>query len=271
MKKYISIGLALTLVCALLAGCGTTSTTTTAGSTNTINNDTEIVENTTIDTSTTEVVPPTEVFSLAGEIVELGDSTIIVKRLAYTTEEEAQNFITIKYDYSKLNLSIGNIVKAAYKSESETNEVTDVIDITLVANNLEEFENPPSVSEIKSKEWGIQMTVENVTPSGLTLVCNQTGGENIVELNTSSFYNVQVLKDGNYVDVNYILEPNDIAWTSEAYIVALNDTTTWDINWETLYGKLPVGQYRIAKEIINFKGVGQNDEAYIFVDFEITE
>ena len=115
------------------------------------------------------------------------------------------------------------------------------------------------------------MTAGNVTPSGLTLICNQEGGENVVELNTGSFYKLEVLKDDVYCNVDYVLEPNDIAWTSESYIVALNDTTTWDINWEWLYGKLPVGQYRIAKEIINFKGPGNADKEYIFVEFEITE
>ena len=289
MKKYISIGLALTLVCALLVGCGTTNTITSSTDTvNTVNNDTEIIENTSVDTSSTEVAPCFDVFSLAGEIVELGDSTIVVKRIT-TATEDIQNNVIIKYDYSKLNLVVGNIIKVAYTDKSEINEITSIIDVTFVADNLEEFESPltdsekneitsiidvtfvAENSEKKAREWGIQMTAGNVTPSGLTLICNQEGGENVVELNTGSFYKLEVLKDDVYCNVDYVLEPNDIAWTSESYIVALNDTTTWDINWEWLYGKLPAGQYRIVKEIINFKGPGNADEEYIFVEFEITE
>ena len=99
MKKYISIGLALTLVCALLAGCGTTNTITSSIDTvNTVNNDTEIIENTSVDTSSTEVAYSFDVFSLAGEIVELGDSTIVVKRITTATEveEDIQNNMIIK-------------------------------------------------------------------------------------------------------------------------------------------------------------------------------
>ena len=265
MKKYISIGLALTLVCALLAGCGNTTTST--NSSNTVNNDTEIVENT--NTSTSEVAPPAEVFTLAGEVVELGDGSIVIKRLS--TEEDSQNNVTIKYDYSDLTLAVGNIIKVAYTEESESNEITGIIEVTFVAEDLKTFENPDSEAETKVKEWGIEMTAENVTSSGLTLVCNQAGGENLAELNVSSFYNVQVLKDGNYIDAKYILDPSEVAWDSMAHIITLNGETKWDINWEHLYGKLPVGEYRISKEITNFKGPNESEKEYIFVNFEITE
>jgi len=36
-------------------------------------------------------------------------------------------------------------------------------------------------------DWGITLTAENVTPSGLTLVSEQSGGENIAQLETGEY------------------------------------------------------------------------------------
>jgi hypothetical protein len=123
----------------------------------------------------------------------------------------------------------------------------------------------------RQEDWGITLEAENVTPSGLTIICNQSGGENISELNTGSFYIIQQLEETGYVNIEYLPQEYDVAWTSEAWIIPLNNTIIWDVNWEWLYGKLPVGEYRIGKEIMNFRGPGDFDKEMIYAHFEITE
>ena len=121
------------------------------------------------------------------------------------------------------------------------------------------------------EQWGITLEAQNVTPSGLTIACHQLGGTDIFELSTGSFYTIQKLEDNGFVNVEYLPHKYDIGWTSEAYIINKDSTTTWDINWEWLYGKLPAGQYRIGKEIMNFRDTGDYDQEIIYAHFEIKE
>ena len=61
----------------------------------------------------------------------------------------------------------------------------------------------------------------------------------------------------------------DLAWTSEAWCIPANDTCEWEVNWEWLYGELPEGNYRIAKEIMDFRGTGEYDTAIHYAEFRI--
>ena len=40
-------------------------------------------------------------------------------------------------------------------------------------------------------------------------------------------------------------------------------------NWEWLYGELPEGNYRIAKEIMDFRETGEYDTAIHYAEFRI--
>jgi len=121
----------------------------------------------------------------------------------------------------------------------------------------------------RQEGWGIELQTKNVTPSGLTIVCEQIGGENVFELNTGSYFVIQKLEETGYINVEYLPQEYDIAWTAEAWIINKDATTTWDVNWEWLYGKLPAGEYRIGKEIMNFRGPGDFDQEIIYAHFEI--
>lgn len=117
--------------------------------------------------------------------------------------------------------------------------------------------------------WGVTLEIEQVTGKGLTLVCHHSGGEDVAELNTGSYYVIQQLKDDLWVDVEFAPQKYDIAWTMEAWIIPKEDTITWDVDWEWLYGKLPVGEYRIGKEIMNFRGTGDYDVEMVYAEFVI--
>lgn len=116
---------------------------------------------------------------------------------------------------------------------------------------------------------GIYLEAKNVTPEGLTIVCKHSGGENIEELKTGSFYVIQKYEETNWIDVPYLPQEYDIAWTSEAWIINKENTTEWDVNWKWLYGELPVGEYRIGKEIMNFRSTGNYDKEMIYTNFTI--
>ena len=161
----------------------------------------------------------------------------------------------------------------------EENIVQYVFSNTDIADNKKFYEMVYSASyfhtciEYADKEdkgfpnWGLTLSVKNVTESGLTLVCTQSGGEPTGELQTGSEYHLIVLKDGTWQDVPTIID--EYGWNTIAYIVEKNDSTEFEIKWEWLYGKLPTGTYRLTKGFTDFRKSGDYDNFTYWTEFEI--
>ena len=124
----------------------------------------------------------------------------------------------------------------------------------------------PGADDEGFPNWGLTLSVKDVTESGLTLVCTQSGGELTGELQTGSDYKLIVLKEA-WEDVPTIIE--DYGWTAEAYMIAEDDVTEFEYNWEWLHGKLPAGTYRLVKGFTDFRESGDYDSFTYWVEFEI--
>lgn len=123
--------------------------------------------------------------------------------------------------------------------------------------------------EKKQDDWGITLTATDVTPTGLTIVCEQVDGEQQGELQTGSPYCLEVFEDNTWQVVSYLPQEYDVAWTAEAWVLSLNDTTEWSVEWEWLYGKLPQGEYKISKSIMDFIETGNYEEQTYYATFNI--
>lgn len=120
-----------------------------------------------------------------------------------------------------------------------------------------------------SDEWGLELSSENVTESGLTLVFTQSGGGKTGELQTGEWYSLDKNVDGEWIPLE--TEPLDFAWNMVAYMIKENDITKLDVNWEWLYGILPSGKYRINKVVMDFRQTGDYDEKIYSAEFEVKE
>ncbi|MBR6537570.1 MAG: hypothetical protein IKT67_10250 [Lachnospiraceae bacterium] len=116
-------------------------------------------------------------------------------------------------------------------------------------------------------DWGLTLSVKDVTPTGLTLVCTKNGGNPTGELTCGTDYHLIVLEDGVWKDVPTVIE--EYAWNSLAYHFPEGQDTEFDYTWEWLYGKLPAGMYRLTKGFMDFRGAGDYDTAVYWVEFEI--
>ena len=117
--------------------------------------------------------------------------------------------------------------------------------------------------------WGITLTTENVTPGSATIICTQSGGEPTGELHTGSWYILENwTQENGWREMPYVID-GEIGWTSEAWMIPMNDTCEWEVNWEWLYGTIPDGKYRIGKEITDFRASGDYDNVIYFVEFSI--
>ncbi|MCI7767498.1 MAG: hypothetical protein MSJ26_05900 [Oscillospiraceae bacterium] len=95
--------------------------------------------------------------------------------------------------------------------------------------------------------FGLTVSAENITPTGLTLIFRQSGGEGFAELSASPDYYLQHKIDKGWVLCDTVTE--SYGWTLVGTGIAPDDETRMDIDWEWLYGTLPAGHYRISKII----------------------
>jgi len=119
-------------------------------------------------------------------------------------------------------------------------------------------------------DWGITLTAENVSSTGLTVVCTQQGGSPTgIELSSGSFFWVEKLDNDSWSELEVLPQEYEIGWTAEAWMIPFNDSVKWDIGWNSFYGELAPGKYRVAKEIMDFRGTGDFDQAIFYAEFEI--
>lgn len=126
-----------------------------------------------------------------------------------------------------------------------------------------------TVSEKNNNILGIQLSTSKETAKGLTLICTQSGGKPTGELFTGSKYELEKKIEEQWILVEPIQD--SIAWNDDAWIININDNTEWEIEWEWLYGTLPSGNYRISKEVSDFRKTGDYDTYIYYAEFEITD
>ena len=123
--------------------------------------------------------------------------------------------------------------------------------VILIITTLNCLNGPKSAVEMtETADWGIVLAVEDVTPKGLTIICTQNDETLEGELYSSSFYILSQYIDEEWVEMENILPENEIAWLDGAWMISKGGAEEWEVNWETLYGELSEGQYRIGKKIM---------------------
>lgn len=141
---------------------------------------------------------------------------------------------------------------------------------SMFSSNSEDFIDCYIIPVLDDDKWGIRLWTEDVTDTGLTIVCEQFGGSPTGDLQTGEWYTLEVMdEDNNWVKLEYLPHEYDIVWHSVAYGIKKNDQTKFEIDWEWLYGKLPEGYYRIGKEIMDFRAAGDFDEDVYYAEFFI--
>ena len=124
-------------------------------------------------------------------------------------------------------------------------------------------ENPDSV------DYGLNMTVKDVTNTGMTLVFAQSGGSPAGELRTGSEFSLERKEDGYWKPVETVIPEDEITWTMEVYEIAKGGMLEMGIVWTGIYGELESGVYRVRKPIMDYKGPGDYDTNSLWQEFEI--
>lgn len=137
-------------------------------------------------------------------------------------------------------------------------------------DNVEDF-TTANTSE-KDVNLGIILSVKNVTPSGLTLVVTQSGGEPTGFLHTGEPYRLAALVGETWQAVEELPLPEGVdgyGWNSLAYNIPLESSTEFEIDWSWIYGELPAGRYRLEKGFMDVRKSGDYDTMSYTVEFTI--
>ncbi len=114
-------------------------------------------------------------------------------------------------------------------------------------------------------DWGITMSVSDVTAKGLVLTISQSGSTPDGELQTGSAYKLSRYENDTWTDV-----PCSVAaWNEIAYAINIDDTLKSNLDWSYIYGTLTYGKYRVEKEIHNYRAPGDFDNKIYYAEFTI--
>lgn len=118
------------------------------------------------------------------------------------------------------------------------------------------------------EELGLSLEVTECTETGATLVFRQSGGNPTGELTFGDAYGIQRNENGEWADVPVAMAGN-YAFHAIAYLIEPDQDREFQVDWEWLYGKLEPGEYRIWKEVDDFRKTGDYDVYEIYAYFEI--
>jgi len=125
------------------------------------------------------------------------------------------------------------------------------------------------VGDEEFPNWGLTLSVKDVTPSGLTLVCTQSGGEITGELITGESYYLMKVKNKKGKYLSNVRGGSDFDFNAVAYMIPLNTDTEFNVDWKQMYGELKPGTYRLVKEFTEYRENGNHNDADYWVEFVI--
>ena len=128
----------------------------------------------------------------------------------------------------------------------------------------------PTASEAMDDLWGLTLTARDVTPTGLTLVVTQFGGEVRGELMTGLSFVVERLSDGTWTELPSVTGET-AAWNDLAVLIPSNGAREMEVDWSWLYGELPPGQYRIGKKFTDLVEPGEYEERMMYARFTVPD
>ena len=171
----------------------------------------------------------------------------------FTTTEEGETFLM-------------GIQMDIFLLDTEAEEIAGVIN-----NALEEI--PEAIRQKpQTMVWNLEMKATDVTPGGMTVEFIQNGpfeGYDRAELQFGTYYTLEKWVDGSWEPVEMLPQEYEVGWTTEAYLIKRDDTTSQRILWDWLYGELTGGTYRIGKNVDLVRGTGNLETAWFYAEFTI--
>ena len=112
--------------------------------------------------------------------------------------------------------------------------------------------------------WVVEISAENETNTGLTLICQELGNpDKSGTLSADSGYWLEIWNGSEYIPLEGSSADGDLS------PIASGEALSWEVNWESLYGKLESGSYRIGKHFVYTNTAGETEELAFYAKFRI--
>ena len=125
---------------------------------------------------------------------------------------------------------------------------------------------PSKYDEVNNLD-GVTMVVkgENIVATGITVHFDNRSEKNCIY---GEFYVLEMKVDDKWFEVPVVFEGN-YGFNAIGYELKQNVTSEWSTDWEWLYGALDEGEYRIVKDILDFRGTGDYDTYILAAEFSV--
>lgn len=134
---------------------------------------------------------------------------------------------------------------------------------------------PADLDDVRSSEseympeWGISMTLDNISPTGARLTLRQDGTPLSGDIWFGSEFWLEALTEDGWTRIQYL---TDFAiFTAEAYSLGIGGTHTTHLNWDHLYGSLSAGTYCLGKTLSLEQDTNASVSKTFYVEFTVTE
>lgn len=106
------------------------------------------------------------------------------------------------------------------------------------------FFDPETRVYLDREDWGVTFEVQQATPTGMTVICTQSGGQQIGNLSIA-FYCLSNASGAGRLNLEGTYGDDSM----EAISVNMEGMTTFSIDWTECYGSLPKGDYYLDLDI----------------------
>lgn len=98
----------------------------------------------------------------------------------------------------------------------------------------------------RDKEWGLKLSVSEVSAKGLTVTMERSDSEREEDLTVGDDYWIQRKTLLGWKDL--VVPDGGIFFYALGYPMNEGDSQSWSVNWEKSFGRLWPGVYRIYKD-----------------------
>lgn len=97
---------------------------------------------------------------------------------------------------------------------------------------------------VPSELENVSISISNISLTGATIIIKDTNKKTYTY---GAWYKIEKQVDEEWKEVKTIRD--DYAFNSIAYLPDENNEVKFEMDWEWLYGELPIGSYRILKQV----------------------
>ncbi len=172
--------------------------------------------------------------------------------------------------------SIGNLGSITFFVVDSEEMVTFLAAEDIITENINTDELIDESEKVSAHHYfpeadnqiGLSMITDKLTPTGCTLVFLQKDGNVTGQLQTGKWFEIQV-KNANGEWIDNSTKDIEISWEDIAYDINKDGITELPLEWESIYGYLSDGHYRIVKKVMDYRSPGDYDEYDVYAEFDI--